>query len=70
MKKWFGIGIMMTAIVFILFNLTLDNEENSKLDEQIVLKEPSFEYGILADSFLVVKGVVKNGQRKFLPNRK
>jgi len=62
MKKWFGIGIMITAVVFILFNLTLDNEENSKVSEQNILKEPSFEYGILTDSFLVVKGVVKNGQ--------
>ena len=62
MKKWFGIGIMTTAVIFILFNLTLDNKENSKLAEQIILQEPSFEYGILTDSFLVVKGVVKDGQ--------
>jgi hypothetical protein len=62
MKKWFGIGIMTTAIVFMLFNLSSNNEDTNKLVEQIAPKEPFFEYGILTDSFSVIKGVVKNGQ--------
>ena len=60
MKKWIGIGIMVTAIIFMLFNLNSSNK--NKFTEQIIPKEPSFEYGILTDSFTVVKGVVKNGQ--------
>jgi len=62
MKKWFGIGIMITAIIFMLFSLSSNNGNINKLAKQIVPKEPSFEYGILTDSFSVIKGVVKNNQ--------
>ncbi|MDC0204232.1 peptidoglycan DD-metalloendopeptidase family protein [Flavobacteriales bacterium] len=62
MKKWFGIGIMITAIIFMLFNLSSNNGNINNLAEQIVPKEPSFEYGILTDSFSVIKGIVKNNQ--------
>ena len=62
MKKWLGILIMITAIVFMLSNLSSNNGNANEVVEQIIPKEPSFEYGILTDSFSVTKGVVKNGQ--------
>ena len=62
MKKWFGILIMVTAIVFILFNLNSNNVDGNKFVKQSIPNEPSFEYGILTDSFSVTKGIVENGQ--------
>jgi len=62
MKKWIGIAIMITAIAFMLSNLSSNNGNSNKLIEQIITKGPSFEYGILTDSFSIIKGVVKNGQ--------
>ena len=36
MKKWFGIGIMITAIVFMLFNLSSNNgNTNNKMFHDI-----------------------------------
>ena len=61
MKKWFGILVMGTALLFMLSNInTKKKEVVVEQVEEIV--EPSYEYDILVDSFQVTKGVVKSGQ--------
>ena len=62
MKKWFGILVMGTALLFMLTNINKDKKtlENSGVIQEIV--EPSYEYNILVDSFNVKKGLVKSGQ--------
>ncbi len=61
MKKWAGLVLMAVALLFILSNL--NNKKNERIDDVIGLAvEPKYEYGILVDSFNVIKGVVKKNQ--------
>ena len=61
MKKWTGLILMLGALIIILSNLNNKNStknENQKAEK----KEPQYEYGILVDSFSVLKSTVKSGQ--------
>ena len=62
MKKWIGIVLMVIALLFILSNI--NKEKTTKEIDEVVPKviEPEYAYGILVDSFNVIKGVVKQGQ--------
>jgi len=61
MKKWFGILVMGTALLFMLSNINTEKKE--VVVEQVEeIVEPSYEYDILVDSFHVTKGIVKSGQ--------
>jgi len=62
MKKWFGILVMGTALLFMLANINKENMEETTIEVVEKIKEPSYEYDILVDSFHVIKGVVKSGQ--------
>jgi len=62
MKKWFGILVMGTALLFMLTNINKDKKALEKLDLIQEIVEPSYEYNILVDSFNVIKGSVKRGQ--------
>ena len=62
MKKWFGILVMGTALLFMLTNINKDKKAIEKLDVFPEIIEPSYEYNILVDSFNVTKGFVKSGQ--------
>ncbi|MAW21406.1 MAG: peptidase M23 [Flavobacteriales bacterium] len=59
MKKWTGIILMAVALIFILSNI--NNKESSEEVYQEAI-EPKYEYGILVDSFNVIKGKVQKGQ--------
>ena len=62
MKKWFGILVMGTALLFMLININKDKKAVEKLEVIQEIVEPSYEYNILVDSFNVIKGSVKRGQ--------
>ena len=62
MKKWFGILVMGTALLFMLTNINKDKKAVKKLEVIQEIVEPSYEYNILVDSFNVIKGSVKRGQ--------
>tara|TARA_B110000879_G_scaffold73726_1_gene102974 strand:- start:2500 stop:3720 length:1221 start_codon:yes stop_codon:yes gene_type:complete len=62
MKKWFGILVMGTALLFMLANINKDKKVIEKLEVFAEVVEPSYEYNILVDSFNVTKGFVKSGQ--------
>ena len=62
MKKWFGILVMGTALLFMLTNINKDKKEVEKLEVIQEIVEPSYEYNILVDSFNVIKGSVKRAQ--------
>ena len=62
MKKWFGILVMGTALLFMLTNINKNKKVAEKLDVIQEIVEPSYEYNILVDSFDVIKGSVKRGQ--------
>ena len=62
MKKWFGILVMGTALLFMLKNINKGKEEVEKIEVVQEVIEPSYEYNILVDSFHVTKGLVKSGQ--------
>ena len=62
MKKWFGILVMGTALLFMLANINKDKIAVEKLEVIQEIVEPSYEYNILVDSFTVIKGSVKRGQ--------
>jgi murein DD-endopeptidase MepM/ murein hydrolase activator NlpD len=62
MKKWFGILVMGTALLFMLKNINKGKEEAEKIEVVQEVIEPSYEYNILLDSFHVIKGIVKSGQ--------
>lgn len=62
MKKWFGILVMGTALLFMLANINKDKIAVEKLEVIQEIVEPSYEYNILVDSFNVIKGSVKRGQ--------
>ena len=62
MKKWIGIVLMGVALLFILS--TLDTTTKEEITDIVATEivEPQYEYGILVDSFIVIKGIVKQGQ--------
>ena len=61
MKKWAGLALMVVALLFILSNL--NNNKNEAIYDIIKeVAEPKYEYGILVDSFNVIKGIVKKDQ--------
>ena len=62
MKKWFGILVMGTALLFMLANINTANKEEATVEVEEQVIEPSYAYNILVDSFQVTKGVVKSGQ--------
>ena len=62
MKKWFGILVMGTALLFMLKNINKGRDEAEKIEVVQEVIEPSYEYNILLDSFHVTKGIVKSGQ--------
>jgi len=62
MKKWFGILVMGTALLFMLTNINKDKKSVEMLEVTQEIVEPSYEYNILVDSFNVIKGSVKRGQ--------
>ena len=62
MKKWFGILVMGTALLFMLTNINKDKKAVEKLEVIQEIVEPSYEYNILVDSFNVIKGSVKRSQ--------
>lgn len=62
MKKWFGILVMGTALLFMLTNINKDKKAVEKLEVIQEIVKPSYEYNILVDSFNVIKGSVKRGQ--------
>ena len=61
MKKWFGILVMGTALLFMLSNINTEKTE-VVVEEIEEIVEPTYEYDILVDSFQVTKGLVKSGQ--------
>ena len=62
MKKWIGILVLGTALLFMLANINTEKNEKKAVDFVEQIKEPSYEYDILVDSFDVKKGIVKSGQ--------
>jgi murein DD-endopeptidase MepM/ murein hydrolase activator NlpD len=62
MKKWFGILVMVTALLFMLSNINNQKKTLGSSEVAVELAEPSYEYNILVDSFSVIKGVVNSGQ--------
>ena len=62
MKKWIGIVLMGVALLFILS--TLDTTTKEEITDIVATEivEPQYEYGILVDSFIVIKGTVNQGQ--------
>jgi len=62
MKKWFGILVMGTALLFMLNSINKEKKEEITVEVVQENIEPSYEYNILVDSFQVIKGVVKSGQ--------
>ncbi len=61
MKKWAGLVLMVVALLFILSNL--NNSKNETIEDLIEgVAESKYEYGILVDSFNVIKGIVKKDQ--------
>ena len=62
MKKWIGIVLMGVALLFILS--TLDTTTKEEITDIVATEiiEPQYEYGILVDSFIVIKGTVKQDQ--------
>jgi len=62
MKKWFGILVMGTALLFMLANINKEKKAVEKLQVIQEIADPSYEYNILVDSFNVINGFVKSGQ--------
>ena len=62
MRKWLGIVLMGVALLFILS--TLDTTTREEITDIVATEiiEPQYEYGILVDSFIVIKGTVKQDQ--------
>ena len=62
MNKWIGIVLMGVALLFILS--TLDTTTKEEITDIVATEivEPQYEYGILVDSFIVIKGTVNQGQ--------
>ena len=62
MKKWTGIVLMGVALLFILSTLETTNKKEITDVATTEAAESHYEYGILVDSFIVKKGIVKQGQ--------
>ena len=62
MKKWIGILVLATALLFMLASINTENNKEATVGVTEKIKEPSYEYGILVDSFNVTKGIVKKDQ--------
>jgi len=62
MKKWIGILVLATALLFVLASINTENNKEAAVGVTEKIKEPSYEYGILVDSFNVTKGRVKKDQ--------
>lgn len=62
MKKWIGILVLATALLFMLASINTENKKEATVDVTEKIKEPSYEYGILVDSFNVTKGIIKKDQ--------
>ena len=62
MKKWIGILVLATALLFMLASINTGNNKEATVGVTEKIKEPSYEYGILVDSFNVTKGIVKKDQ--------
>ena len=62
MKKWTGIVLMGVALLFILSTLETTNKKEITDVATTETAESRYEYGILVDSFIVKKGIVKQGQ--------
>lgn len=60
MKKWLGLIVMAVALLLILINLN-NNRDHQKVDPPSIY-EPKYEYGILVDSFHVIKSAVEKNQ--------
>jgi murein DD-endopeptidase MepM/ murein hydrolase activator NlpD len=60
MKKWTGLILILLALLFILLNL--NGKKNLPEEVKLKFSPPKFEYGILVDSLIVKKGLVKAGQ--------
>lgn len=59
MKNILRISLVFIFLLLIIFNL----RTNNTLDVPIIdVSEPTFEYGICLDSFIVHKGIIKSGQ--------
>ena len=59
MKNILRISLAFILLLLIIFNL----RTNNTLDVPIIdVSEPTFEYGICLDSFIVHKGIIKSGQ--------
>ena len=59
MKNILRISLVFILLLLIIFNL----RTNNTLDIPIIdVSEPTFEYGICLDSFIVHKGIIKSGQ--------
>ena len=59
MKNILRISLVFILLLLIIFNL----RPNNTLDVPIIdVSEPTFEYGICLDSFIVHKGIIKSGQ--------
>ena len=59
MKNILRISLVFILLLLIIFNL----RTNNTLDVPIIdVSEPTFEYGIFLDSFIVHKGIIKSGQ--------
>jgi len=61
MKSRIGAALILVALFFILSNL---NSKKGGLTDEIITEpiEPKYEYGILTDSFNLIKAIVKEGQ--------
>ena len=61
MKKSVGLFLMISALFFVLSTL-INNKQKKEKHETVKNKLPNYEYGILVDSFSVIKGIVKKDQ--------
>tara|TARA_B110000003_G_scaffold276461_1_gene323071 strand:- start:2455 stop:3672 length:1218 start_codon:yes stop_codon:yes gene_type:complete len=61
MKKWVGIFVMGTALLFVLNNINTKKNSSTNINVE-VSSEQKYEYDILIDTFDVKRGVVSQGQ--------
>tara|TARA_B100000287_G_scaffold133275_1_gene125316 strand:- start:189 stop:1403 length:1215 start_codon:yes stop_codon:yes gene_type:complete len=60
MKRRLGLVVIAMALLLVLINLS--DEKTKSNNEQPFVYEPKYEYGILVDSFHVIKGAVEQNQ--------
>ncbi len=61
MKKWSGLTLIVLALLVILSNINTKKIESKIYDKKLEVL-PKYEYGILVDTLIVLKGIVKKGQ--------